>query len=448
MTAFARALAALHGDPNMRVAAEYRRARGAWLPVGVILSQPTDDAGTAIADRLQADIAEADIGGPLLRGDELRIGSKTYAVETPMRDAEGLSWRADLSEMDAAAAPAVAVGAIRYDAWDAPASPLTIAEAAALSQTAYLARAPFWATVAGSTVTLPAATQARIDAEIDQAVAAGLDFWAFLGWAPGDTANAALNLYRSSAKRGQVGFCIIENMQGLFFLGSWLPNVARTIGLMAETGYRRVLGTRPLLFINAMSDADIIARFGSLAATATVFAGIRSQCIAAGVGDPYIVVMDGWHVRAASLAAYGADAATSYAALGQATTPTPYASLSAAVEQWRIDLAALGVDLVVPLTAGWDPRPRIGGSATWFGAQATGSATAYWQQPTPAELAQHVADGIAWLRRNPTAAPAQVALLYAWNEFTEGGWICPTWISGNPAGDTSRIATLAGVLAP
>lgn len=445
-------LAGFFDPADFGLAATYYAGRAAPASVEILLDRAEEfaaelaDTGAQVAP-VSALIRAGQVpGGVPLRGHELLADGVRYTVESATPEGTRAIWRLILSEV-IADAPAVAVGAIRYDAWDAPASALTIAEAAALSQAAYTARAPFWASVAGSTVTLPAATAARMTTEIQLAANAGLDFWAFLGWAPGDPANAALDLYRASAGRALIGFCMIENMQGLYYLGTWLPNVARTIGLMAEAGYRKHAG-RPVLFINAMSDADIVARFGSLAATATVFAGLRSQCIAAGVGNPYIVVMDGWHVRAASLAAYGADAATSYAALGTISTPTAYASLAASVEQWRIDLAATGVDVVVPLTAGWDPRPRIGGSATYFGDQATGNPLAYYQQPTPAELAQHVADGIAWLRRNPNVAPAQIALLYAWNEFTEGGWICPTYVAGSPDGDESRINALTDVLAP
>lgn len=452
MTAFASAMAALLADRNIGSDAEFRRPPFAWVPVRIAFSQPADAApGFGVpggrAGGIEALLRGAEITGFVpQRGDELRFGGHVRSVEEARPDALGITWRLILSDVLSAAAPDPAIGAIRYDAWDAPASGLTQAEQAALSQAAYKHRAPFWASVAGDAVTLPAATQDRMDAEIVQAAAAGLAFWAFLGWGPADPANAALNLYRSSRRRGDIGFCMIENMQGLYYLGTWLPNVARTIALMAEPGYRKVFGARPLLFVNAMSDADIVARFGSMGATAAVLDGIRDQCVLAGVGDPYIVMMDGWHVRAASLAGYGADAASSYAALGGITAPTPYISLMAAVDQWRIDAAALGVHVVPPLTFGWDFRPRIGGNPAYFGSEATGDPDAYWLPPTPDEIARHAADAVAWLRANEPAAPAQTAIAYAWNEFSEGGWLCPTFLAGQPAGDTARIAALATVL--
>jgi hypothetical protein len=452
MSAFASMLAAVHADTNIGTPADFRRPPGPWVPARVVLSRPTDTIGGlgGIATRagsLAAALLAGDIA-PLVprRGDELLLDGRVRSIETAEPDPLGLSWRLVLSDLLSEAAPDPVIGAIRYDAWDVPSSGLTQAEQAALSQTGFTHRAPFWAAVAGSSVTLPAATQARMDAEIAHAAAAGLAFWAFLGWDPSTPEITALNLYRSSSRRGDIGFCMIENMQGLYYLGTWLPNVARTIALMAEPGYRKVFGTRPLLFINSMSDADIMARFGSMDATATVLDGIREHCVLAGVGDPYIVMMDGWHTRAAALAGYGADAASSYAAIGQIAAPTPYISLMAAAEQWRIDAAALGVDVVPPLTFGWDYRPRIGGPPAWFGAAATGDPNAHWLPPTPDEIARHAADAVAWLRANEPAAPAQIAIAYAWNEFSEGGWLCPTFLAGEPAGDTARIAALATVL--
>lgn len=123
-------------------------------------------------------------------------------------------------------------------------------------------------------------------------------------------------------------------MQGLYFQGSWLPNVARTVGLMTEPGYVRVLGNRPLLYINARDDTSIITRFGSMDAIGTVLAGIRSQSIATGASERYIVTPDGWRFRAASLAVHGAEAIGAYAALAVINSPQPYAALATAAEQW------------------------------------------------------------------------------------------------------------------
>ena len=98
MNAFATMNATLHADPNMAVAAQYRRPSYTWQSIRVIMSQPVDPvAGDTIAGSRQADILTADVRDEPGRGDELRIGDTTYKVESAEGDALGLSWRVTLS---------------------------------------------------------------------------------------------------------------------------------------------------------------------------------------------------------------------------------------------------------------------------------------------------------------------------------------------------------------
>ena len=97
MTAFAVALATLHADPNMGIAAEYRRPPFTWQTCRVIRSHPVDGFGNAIAGSQQADILAADITDQPQHGDELRIAGETFVVESAERDVLGLSWRCVLS---------------------------------------------------------------------------------------------------------------------------------------------------------------------------------------------------------------------------------------------------------------------------------------------------------------------------------------------------------------
>ncbi len=97
MTAFATALATLHADPNMAVAAQYRRPSYTWQSIRVIMSQPVDVTGASVAGTLQAEILTADVADEPQRDDELRIGATTYTVESAEGDVMGLSWRVTLS---------------------------------------------------------------------------------------------------------------------------------------------------------------------------------------------------------------------------------------------------------------------------------------------------------------------------------------------------------------
>ena len=104
--AFATALATLHADPNMATDAEWLAAGGgAWRPVRILLSAPTDDvAGLggpgARAGALEARLRAAELAPDTpRRGDLLRRLSppETWKVEEVDPDPLGLSWRLSLA---------------------------------------------------------------------------------------------------------------------------------------------------------------------------------------------------------------------------------------------------------------------------------------------------------------------------------------------------------------
>ena len=80
------------------------------------------------------------------------------------------------------------------------------------------------------------------------------------------------------------------------------------------------------------------------------------------------------------------------------------------------------------LVAGWDRRP-------WEAAGGLGMKTACWYYPdrSPEQFAAHVRDAIDWMDKHPDETTAErLAVIYAWNEFGEGGYLAPT--KGDPEG--------------
>lgn len=69
----------------------------------------------------------------------------------------------------------------------------------------------------------------------------------------------------------------------------------------------------------------------------------------------------------------------------------------------------------------------------------------YYAAPTPQELADHIREAMHWAETNPERCSAGAALIYAWNEHDEGGWLCPT-LSGDATPDTSRLDAIAAML--
>ena len=77
--------------------------------------------------------------------------------------------------------------------------------------------------------------------------------------------------------------------------------------------------------------------------------------------------------------------------------------------------------------AGWDKRP-------WEAPTAPHQQAAwYYPDRTPEQFATHLRDAMAWMDKHPERATAErIALIYAWNELGEGGYIVPT--KGDPDG--------------
>jgi hypothetical protein len=77
------------------------------------------------------------------------------------------------------------------------------------------------------------------------------------------------------------------------------------------------------------------------------------------------------------------------------------------------------------ITAGWDMRPwegLWGKPPVW-----------YYPDRTPEQFASLLRDAIAWMDKHPDQITAErLMVIYAWNEFGEGGYIAPT--RGDPDG--------------
>jgi len=104
MSAFATALSALHADPNMAETGHYRRPPWAWAPTRIIRTAPTDLVGSlggpgARAGSLSVDVLAAALAITPQRGDEVKLGTVVYTVESAERDTLGLSWRLTLSAL-------------------------------------------------------------------------------------------------------------------------------------------------------------------------------------------------------------------------------------------------------------------------------------------------------------------------------------------------------------
>jgi hypothetical protein len=319
------------------------------------------------------------------------------------------------------------VGAIRWDAWHGQGIAGQAVERT-LTAAKYHDRLPFFATVAtNGTVRFRNDAPGVMDREIDYARQAGLDFWAFVTYDvqhPGDPMGLGLRQYLASAHAGKPRFCLIVE------IARW-TNLTGYAELVRHEKYLRLADGRPVvftLFSQNFDEADLRQRLADFRALVDP--------------EPFIVGMIFHPPQAARNAtALGLDAISTYAHPGGKPNGAPFAELTRqARRHW--DASAKNGGPVVPLVSfGWDGRPRTDNPVPWV----KNPVPDYFEAGTPAELADQMRQALDWMRDNPTASSPRLVLIYAWNEFDEGGWLCPT-LSADGAPDTSRIEALGSVL--
>ena len=322
------------------------------------------------------------------------------------------------------------VGAIRWDGFygpaAAPAWDVGQLMETTLGPNQYHFRLPFFGVETGiNSVEVREITQEIMDQDIAYAKYASIDYWAFVYYSSGTGMDIARSLYDSSTSpsKSSVNYCFIIDSAAQLPASDFSDLVSR----FAQSNYQKVLNNRPLLYL-----------FSDSVYTASEITSLRNLAAVAGVGDPYIVIMDFSSSTASNAVTnLGADAISSYA-----TTTGGGGAYSGLVSsessKWN-DYKNTGKKVIPWITTGWDPRPRIDNPVHWT----SYPSDAWTQTATPAEIASHLQEGLNWVHSNSSSAEANTVLMYAWDEFDEGGWLTPTLYAG-----TDRLDAIKAVLQP
>lgn len=338
--------------------------------------------------------------------------------------------------------PRPIVGAIRWDAWHGDKGEPGKAVERALGPKRWHHRLPFFGKAVSDTqVEIRGYSQDIVDKEIEYAHHAGLDYWAFVTYEPDSSMSEALRYYLSSKRKQDINFCLVTSPNNWGSRQEYREKMKRILALMSEPTYQKVLGDRPLLYVGFISE-NWIKAWGGFEGGRQMFADFRAAALLAGVGNPYIVVMDFNPTQGKRLCdALGADAISAYATPAQGKG-APYAELAQHAENFWERCKATGAQVVPIVMSGWDRRPRVEHPVPWETWQKPGEGIEkYYESPTPAELAAHLRRSLTWVAENAKSAPAQAVLIYAWNENDEGGWLVPTL-----AEKTARIDAIRKVL--
>ena len=270
-----------------------------------------------------------------------------------------------------------------------------------------------------------------MDQELDLAARAGISFFAFVQY-PNNTAlsRALANYLATSDKRG-VHFAAIIELERLPTSpadAGWDAFIARYAGYFALDSYESVAtnasaAPAPLVFIFG-GKRDAQEHFGSVAAMIAMLRAWAAACVTGGGAPPHFAILDGGDdVFATELRASGAVQSRSSYALNDGEVNGTFADQMALdASRWK-QWADNGDDVIPLASTGWDPRCRADGCAGWIPG---GEGAAWTQTPTATQVAQSVGDAVAWACVHGAQATTRRALVYAWNENSEGGWLVPT----------------------
>ena len=328
----------------------------------------------------------------------------------------------------------VRVGAVDWDCSVPRGTFFGNATANSLGPEHWRSRTPYYAKVVGrGLIDIPYRTLAEYEVELQYAIDAGLDYLAYcwydrtpnLAPDPDHACSAcghlqeityARQLHAKSALREKIHLCAIL-VAAHPYSDVELTDLALE---MREPWYEKVDG-RPLVYYAFATKGEVALR-------------LRGICRKVGAADPYVVFMNGDPKVIARLGAEKVvDAACAY---GNAVSGT-YREMVDSMLERNARRASSGIPVVPHMTTGWDPRPRIKRPTPWT----KGSYAPDWTYDyakSEEDFKYAAAKLRDWMQANASSCPTGHVLAFAWNEFEEGGWICPTiGADGNP--DTRRV---------
>ena len=272
-------------------------------------------------------------------------------------------------------------------------------------------------------------TQADYDRELTLAADAGIDFFMYCWYPEGKETrtvgteeldyladsladlNRSRHLYQTSELNRRIKMCAIIITSHAYSE----KDFDALADAMTQDYYEKKDG-RPLVFF-----------FGGY--KPNFFSAVRASAKKKGL-SPYIVFMNNG-VESKNGDYSEADAVSSYAA-GIQTVET-YEQLAARTRAQNEDRKKYGLPILPMLSAGWNPQPRIDRLVPWC----TYKATSYAPHPTGDQMEAAALDLFKWMEENKEYVDGDYFVCFAWNEFEEGGYLCPTLTAdGDMNGDT------------
>jgi hypothetical protein len=344
------------------------------------------------------------------------------------------------------------LGAIRWDGQycDTPGQPC-FEEEKSLGPGKWRFRAPLHTQVLDQNRISFQPNQETFDREIAAAAAGGLDYWAYLMYGENGSINidhsmmAGLKFHRASKIKNQMNYAMMITANTIGFSRAYDNPIAKLVDLMRDTNYQVTHSGRPVVYFYYQEQFLKDYWDGSLLNLAQALGALRISARGSGMQNPYIVVVTSPPSFAERLrSALGGDAISTYAVFVRFDSRIPYSRLANATRSyWEAELAATNSGVVPTVMIGWDTRPRREHPPAWEkGEHPLTNLDSYVTPPTPTEFTTECQAAFDFISAHPIACASGLALIYAWNEDSEGGPLEPTL--GDP--EASKLKALGQIV--
>ena len=304
-----------------------------------------------------------------------------------------------------------------------------------LSPRKYRTVTPFYADILGEdAIDYHVRSQEEFDKELSYAIEAGIDYLSYVFY-PDEGArtcvpaasddcshkvyelNYARKMHESSALRDQIGMAAVVGAH--IFAESNYIALAR---LFLQPYYEKVNG-RPIVYFFELKPEYV--------------QGILDAVSKVGGEKPLFFAIWGYSPKTAHLV----DGCTAYAC-APSNIHTHRELVDTAIKEnlERSKKAALTVPL---FPTGWDPSPRIDKKSPWIDY----ANEPYAKAATPEELSEGARRFAASIKESENLSGTFFGhiQMFAWNEFEEGGYICPTY-NADLTVNTNRVKAVKEIV--
>lgn len=307
-----------------------------------------------------------------------------------------------------------------------------------LSPQKYRTMTPFYADVVDENrIDYHFRSQAEYDRELQYAIRAGIDYFSYVFYptagsrahlqtSPSDCShrvyelNYARRMHQSSKLRDKIGMAAIMGSHP--FLEADYEELAELL----QQPYYEKINKRPLVYLFRRIKKEDIE-------------GVRRAVKKLGGAAPMFVVMFN-HLPIPEDADLSlVDGISAYACThGDITRYEELLSGAIADNEGRAEKC----EMTVPLfSTGWNPAPRLEIPSPWVKYKQID----YAKNATPEELLRGGEVFADWIKESLGEKFAGHIMIFAWNEFEEGGWICPTY-NEDLSVNTDRVKAMARIV--